>query len=65
MSLVHGDVPICFEEHHCERTAGLHIADDVFSKDVEAEVDVSRCVDDTDRERPKYGDDKADNESPP
>lgn len=34
VSLVHGDVAVCLEQHHRHRPSWLHITDNIFGEDV-------------------------------
>ena len=52
VGLIHGDVAVRFEQHHCHWASRLHVSDDVFGKDVQPEMDVCRGVDDPDRDGP-------------
>ena len=65
MGLIHGDVTICLEEHHRDWPSRLHVSDDVFSEDVQAEVNIGCCVNDTNGYRPDNRDQETYDKRPP
>ncbi len=56
MGLVHCDVAVGFEKHHCQGSAWLHISNDIFSKNIQAEMNIRRGIYDSDGNRPDQGD---------
>lgn len=65
MGLIHCDVAICFEQHHCERPTRLHVSDDIFGEHVQSEMNIRRCVHDSDGNGPDEGDEESNDECPP
>ena len=63
--LRHGDVAVRLEEHHGDGAAGLHVADDEFGDDVEAELDVGNGLDHANGDHEDEGDEEGDEEGPP
>ena len=63
--LVHGDISIGLEEHHGYRSTRLHVSDNVFRKNIQAEMNVSRSINNSNWDGPEYGDQKSNNQSPP
>ena len=55
-SLGHGDVAVGFEEHHGDWPARLHVADDEFRDDVEAELHVCDGLNHADGDHEDEGD---------
>lgn len=64
-TLVGCDVAVHLEHHHCERSTGLHVADDELGDDVQSDLDVCCCLDDADWEVEKERDQECDYECPP
>ena len=65
MGLVYGDAAISFEQHHCERPAGLHISNDIFRAHIQSEMDISCRIDDSDENGPHKRNEEGDDERPP
>ena len=65
VSLVHGDIPIRFEKHHGYWATGLHISDDVLREYIEPKMDISRSINNANRDGPEDCDQEANNQSPP
>lgn len=63
--LVHADVAVGLEQHHGHRTTGLHVSNDELGNDVQADINVGRRLDNTQRQPPHNGNDKRDEKGPP
>ncbi len=64
MGLDHCDVAVGLEEHYCDRSARLHVADDIFDEHIQPEMDIRYCVHDPDGNCPDDGDRECDDEGP-
>ena len=65
MSLIHGDVAVCFEQHHGYWSPRLHVANNVLSEDVQSEMDISCGIDDSYWDSPDKGNKEPDYKRPP
>ena len=64
MGLVYGDAAISFEQHHCERPAGLHISNDIFRAHIQSEMNISCRINDSDENGPHKRNEEGDEERP-
>lgn len=62
--LRHADVAIVLKHHHGHRASGNHVTNNVFSQDVEAELNVGDCLNNSNGNQPEDGNQHADNVGP-